>query len=73
MLLWAVLARACVVYSSSQAAQVYVTPACLPSQVAMSVRYHISYCNIYAMHIYVSFIFLYILLNILVDYIHLVQ
>ena len=37
------------------------------------VRYHISYCNIYAMHIYVSFIFKYILLSILANYIHLVQ
>ena len=37
------------------------------------VRYHISYCNMYAMHIYVSFIFKYILLSILASYIHLVQ
>ena len=33
------------------------------------VRYCISYCNIYAMHIYVSFIFKYILLSILASYV----
>ena len=35
-LLWAVLARAHATYSSSLAAQVRVTPACLPSQMARS-------------------------------------
>ena len=35
-LLWAVLARACAVYSSNLATWVYVTPACLPSQMARS-------------------------------------
>ena len=36
VLLWAVLARACIVYSSSLATQVSITATCLPSQMGRS-------------------------------------